>query len=334
MKAADLAKILGFYGRFTPTYSRIGYLARRPGWSRDSRDFSGQHWLVTGASGGIGAAIVAGAAAGGATVTAVARSMDKLEEMRSRLPGEAAERLSLRGCDLARVAAIDGLLAELSADAATLDVLVNNVGVLLNDLTLTDEGFETSYVTNLLGHFQLTEGLLDAKGLHAKGLHAKGLDKKGTTAAPLILNMASGGLYNVPLGTPFLNVTDAKRYSGKLAYAAHKRGQVELSERWDTRLSEQGGQSYVLHPGWVRTEGVRSALPVFYRLQGALLRTPAEGADTALWLAATRPSEAGREIWFDRAVRPQHVFPHTRTPTCTPQDLFAFLERDLAAARA
>ncbi|MEL7047104.1 MAG: SDR family NAD(P)-dependent oxidoreductase, partial [Pseudomonadota bacterium] len=314
MKAADLAKILGFYGRFTPNYSRIGYLARRPGWSRDARDFSGQHWLVTGASGGIGAAIVAGAASGGARVTAVARSMDKLEAMRGGLSGEAEKLLTLRSCDLASVGAIDTLLGELTADGADVDVLVNNVGVLLNDLSLTDEGFETSYATNLLGHYQLTEGLLDAGSLGA---------------APLILNMASGGLYNVALGTAFLNVTDAKRYSGKLAYAAHKRGQVELSERWDTRLREAGGHSYVLHPGWVRTEGVRSALPVFYRLQGALLRTPAEGADTALWLAATRPADAGREIWFDRAVRPQHVFPHTRTPTCTPQDLFAFLARDL-----
>lgn len=314
---SDLLKILGFYGRFTPSYSRIGYHARRLRWSRLAPDFSGQRWLVTGASGGIGASIAASAARHGAEVTTVARSMDRLEASRGAA-GEAAVRIHGRRCDLATVAGIDGLLDALRADGAPFDVLVNNVGVLLNTLSVTDEGFETSYVTNILGHYQLTEGLFHA-GLLAGNA--------------LIVNMASGGLYNVPLNTRLLNVTDPQRYGGKAAYATHKRAQVALSGLWHQRLVDAGGASYVMHPGWARTEGVRQSLPVFYRLQGALLRSPAEGADTALWLAATRPDDAGEAIWFDRAVRPQHMFPHTREPQCSVQDVVAQLQRDLSAAR-
>ncbi|MFK8043042.1 SDR family NAD(P)-dependent oxidoreductase [Congregibacter sp.] len=319
MKLADLAKILGFYGRFTPTYSRTGYWFRRLGWSSSKPDFSGQHWLVTGASGGIGAAIVAGAASGGATVIAVARSAEKLEAARAALPSDAASRVENMVCDLSSIASIAQLLETLRRDGRHIDVLQNNVGVLFNELEVTAEAFEATYVTNLLGQYQLTEGLLDSDLFGDK---------------PLIVNMASGGLYNVPQNTKLLNVTDPKRYGGKVAYASHKRGQVVLSEQWEERLQARGGHSYVLHPGWVRTEGVRKSLPVFYKIQGVILRSASEGADTALWLASQRPQEAGRTIWFDRAARPEHVFPHTVNPQCTDAELVEFLQRDLAATIA
>lgn len=318
MPMSDIAKLVSFYARFTPNYSRTGYLARRTQWPTFRPDFTGQYWVVTGASGGIGAAIVAGAAKAGATVLAVARSDAKLDAARAVLAPEDAQRVENRVCDLASVAAIDRLIGSLQADGKPIDALINNVGVLFNDLEITDEGFETTYVTNLLGHYQLTEGILGAALL--------GLE-------PTIVNMASGGLYTVPQNTKLLNVTDAKRYVGKYAYGAHKRAQVALSGLWDDRLRPQGGRSYVMHPGWVRTEGVKKALPVFYKIQGLVLRTGAEGADTALWLAAERPEDSGRSIWFDRAVRPQHMFEHTHEPQCSELELATYLENDLARAR-
>ena len=319
MKTSDLVKILGFYGRFTPTYSRIGYLGRRTQWSSFKPDFSGQRWLVTGASGGIGAAIVAGAARAGATVVAVARSADKLKAARAALEPEAAQRVENVVCDLSSVAAIDELLHQLRDSGKPIDVLQNNVGVLFNDMEITDEGFEATYVTNLLGHYQLTEGLMEAGLL---GEH------------PVIVNMASGGLYNVPLNTKLLNVTDPAHYGGKAVYASHKRAQVALAGIWDERLRKQGGRAYVMHPGWVKTEGVRRSLPVFYKIQGVILRSGAEGADTALWLSSERPDESGRNIWLDRAVRQQHVFAHTVEPKCSETDILEFLKRDLASANA
>ncbi|GAB5415650.1 MAG: hypothetical protein Cons2KO_32530 [Congregibacter sp.] len=318
MTAADLVKILAFYGRFTPNYSRIGYIARQFSWSDQKPDFRGQRWLVTGASGGIGAAIVEAAAEAGADVIAVARSGDKLDQLVSGLNAGAKERVSTRRCDLSSTESIDDLLVALRASGQSINVLVNNVGVLFNEHSLTPEGFETTYTTNLLGHFQLTEGLLDVELL---------------TDSPLIINMASGGLYNVPLGTKLLNVTDPARYGGKAAYAAHKRGQTALSAIWDERLESIGGRSYVMHPGWVRTEGVKKSLPIFYKIQGLILRTTEEGADTAIWLAANRPREGGRAIWFDRAVRPQHVFAHTHTPQCSEPELRDYLQADLERAR-
>ena len=55
-------------------------------------------------------------------------------------------------------------------------------------------------------------------------------------------------------------------------------------------------------------------LPRFERLTRPLLRTPEEGADTAVWLVATRPESRPPHFWHDRALRPV-VFPGQRPPS-------------------
>jgi hypothetical protein len=68
-----------------------------------------------------------------------------------------------------------------------------------------------------------------------------------------------------------------------------------------------------MHPGWVDTSGVQRALPMFHLLMRPMLRDLTAGADTALWLAQTRPAQAqDAGIWFDRALRPHHVMTGTR----------------------
>ena len=59
-----------------------------------------------------------------------------------------------------------------------------------------------------------------------------------------------------------------------------------------------------MHPGWVGTPGVATHLPTFHRLTGPLLRDATDGADTAVWLVATRPASRPPHFWHDRAQRP------------------------------
>ena len=73
-------------------------------------------------------------------------------------------------------------------------------------------------------------------------------------------------------------------------------------------------------------------MPRFRKILQLILRDAESGADTALWLAATRPSQPEQElVWFDRKVRTAHVYPRTQATKDTPQSLVAFLERDLAS---
>ena len=315
MNWRQLRKIFAFYGRFTVSFTQIGYAARRMLWSRVQPDFSGQHWLVTGASGGLGRAIALAAVRGGASVTAAARSAEKL----AALAAEAGPALATIRCDFALQQDTEQLLTLLQQKGRRIDVLVNNVGVLLDDFTTTDEGRETSFATNLLTHFQLTEGLI-ARGLLADG--------------GLVINMSSGGMYNVPLSVRALNAPDAQAYSGVAAYGFHKRAQVVLTTYWQRRHASRRMRFYVMHPGWADTEGVKRSMPRFRRILKSVLRDAWSGSDTAIWLAATRPTQAAEEaIWFDRKARPVHVYERTRHSADTAETLVAYLTAELARLR-
>ena len=318
MRARDLAKILTFYARFTPDYTQIGYYARRAHWGKDTAlDFRGQTWLVTGASLGLGQAMLQAAAKAGAQVVAVARSRERLAAARDALPAEARQRVTLEVADMSLLSETAALKDRLLAAGHRFDVVQNNVGVLLNDLQVTREGKEASFVTNVLSHYLLTEGLHDGAGLAADAI---------------IVNMTSGGMYNAPLGYASLNVTDRKRYNGKVAYAYAKRAQVALTVHWNQKWGNEGIRCYVTHPGWSKTPGVKTALPVFWKIQNLILRTPLQGADTALWLCQTQP-EIGEDetVWFDREARPTHMYDFTRKAQCTVAELVDYLDSELAA---
>ncbi|HVO25553.1 MAG TPA: hypothetical protein VMW56_18185, partial [Candidatus Margulisiibacteriota bacterium] len=73
---------------------------------------------------------------------------------------------------------------------------------------------------------------------------------------------------------------------------------------------------HAMHPGWADTPSVRSSIPRFWRLMRKRLRTPEQGADTLVWLAAAPPAALpvalpSGQFWFDRAPQPTHLLPFT-----------------------
>ena len=86
--------------------------------------------------------------------------------------------------------------------------------------------------------------------------------------------------------------------------------------------------------GWVATQGVSTALPDLERHLGRVLRTPAQGGDTALWLAAKRPAPVPGALWFDRAPRAAHAYDFSRKPEVEPDAIYAKLAADVAKVRA
>jgi dehydrogenase/reductase SDR family protein 12 len=247
-------------------------------------------------------------------VLALARSQQKLDALVREAPGPG--RVIPILTDLSLVTDTRRAAAAIAARGARVDVVVNNVGLLLDDLSTTPEGFETSYATNLLTHWVLTDALLQSSALAPQAT---------------IIEMSSGGMYNAPLTLDYMGMKDPRKYNGVYAYAVHKRGQAELVKYWQQRHGNTGLRCYVMHPGWADTDGVKTAMPNFRRRLRTVLRDAAQGADTALWLAATRPSREGPEVfWFDRAPRSAHAFPHTVKSKYTSEDLAKFLENEAA----
>jgi NAD(P)-dependent dehydrogenase (short-subunit alcohol dehydrogenase family) len=129
-----------------------------------------------------------------------------------------------------------------------------------------------------------------------------------------------------------LNLEDpnwtGRDYDGVLAYAETKRAQVVLAELWAEELRGSSVVVNAMHPGWADTPSVKSSLPRFHRLTRSILRTPAEGADTVVWLAASVPARGwtGR-FFFDREPRRTHLLPFTREPSEERGALWKLCER-------
>ncbi|MBN9099101.1 MAG: SDR family NAD(P)-dependent oxidoreductase [Pseudonocardia sp.] len=287
-----------------PGYSRLGYLLRSAGFVGDRGDpapddLRGRVVLVTGASSGLGLATVEGLARLGATVHLVVRDAGRgaaaRDAVAAAVPGAD---LHVTLCDLSDLDDVRRAAKEL-ADTGP-HVLIHNAGVLPPSRTLSPQGHELAFATHVLGPHLLTS------------LLAPSLAPDGR-----VVFVSSGGMYAQKLELDDVESTKVP-YSGTAAYARTKRMQVVLTGLWADRLAASGVSVHATHPGWADTPGVTSSLPAFRTVVGPLLRTPDEGADTAVWLSAAPAAVIGTgRFWHDRRARPEHYVPWTRE---TPAD--------------
>jgi NAD(P)-dependent dehydrogenase (short-subunit alcohol dehydrogenase family) len=134
------------------------------------------------------------------------------------------------------------------------------------------------------------------------------------SAPSRVIVVASGGMYTEPLDVDALD-PEAAAYDGTKTYARCKRAQVVLAEEWTQHLLDAGITVNAMHPGWANTPGLRTALPGFSRIVGPLLRTPEQGADTIVWLAAAPDAADLSGLFFlDRRARAKHRLRRTRRP--------------------
>ncbi|MEJ2886879.1 SDR family NAD(P)-dependent oxidoreductase [Actinomycetospora aeridis] len=283
-----------------PGYSRLGYVARRAGWSAlPSGCLAGRTILVTGASGGLGAATARGLAALGARVELVVRDRARGEQARDAIradrPGAAVD---VAECDVSSLADVRRYAAEVRDREAAVHGLVHNAGVMPPERTETADGHELALATHVLGPFLLTRELRPVLRAGAS-----------PTSPSRVVFVSSGGMYTASLPTDDPEFRSGT-YSGGAAYARTKRMQVVLAELLADDLASDGIVVHSMHPGWADTPGVASSMPGFHRVTGPLLRTDEQGADTAVWLQAA--AEAGHStgvFWHDRAPRPTHYLP-------------------------
>lgn len=295
-----------------PGYTRVGYLIRRASWPHDDPrpdSLRGRTALVTGANRGIGQAIATGLARLGATVLLTVRNEERGQRARDEICAEVADAdVRVEVCDVSDLAAVRALASGLADRFPRLDVLVHNAGVLPPHRTETDERHEVTLATHVLGPILLTELLAPMLAL---------------SPDPRVIFMSSGGMY-----TQALPVDDPEyqqgRYRGSVAYARTKRMQVALTPVLAQRYAAHHISVYSMHPGWADTPGVADALPIFRRINGPLLRSSEEGADTAVWLAATEPTPPTGEFFHDRRPRPDHYLPLTHESDDERQSMWRF----------
>ena len=307
MQASDVVDAL-LEAPVVTSFTRLGHdiRSRVEHWRPvSSYDMTGRVILLTGATSGLGLSAAETLARCGASVILLGRDAAKTEKVRADISARTGNtRLSTVVADMGDLDAVRGAAAQVLAEHDRLDVLIHNAGALTDDRRVSAQGIEMTVASQVVGPFLLTALLFDLLA---------------ASAPARVLTMSSGGLYATGLTVDDLEMDDAS-YKGAEQYARAKRAQVTLNEMWAQRFADSGVSFHTVHPGWADTPGVAESLPTFRRVVGPLLRTPAQGADTLVWLATDdgEPLATNGLFWLDRRPRSLHRLPTTRR-TDTPE---------------
>jgi NAD(P)-dependent dehydrogenase (short-subunit alcohol dehydrogenase family) len=252
-------------------------------------DLSGKRVLVTGVSAGLGVETTRALVAHGATVVGTARDLTKarralteaLPQKPSTPPVEVVE------ADLASLSSVRKAATDLLARAKPFDVIIANAGVMACPQGKTQDGFETQFGTNHLGHFVFVNRLVPMLSSGAR---------------IVILSSAGHQISDVDLADPNFERTP---YQAFTAYGRSKTANVLYAVALDSRLKGRGVRATALHPGGIVTELGRHLTPELIeqmrtRMSGGAsnpppafrFKTVPQGSATSVWSGFVASADA------------------------------------------
>jgi WW domain-containing oxidoreductase len=233
-------------------------------------DLQGRNILVTGCNSGLGLETVRVLSMRGARILATARTEDKAREACNGFGPGAIVPLA---CELSEPASVRACVQAVTKDAAKLDAIICNAGVMALPTHEKSHGYELQFFTNHIGHFILVTGLLDR------------LSDEGR-----VVVLSSAAHNGAPAeGIEFDNLSGDKGYKRWKAYGQAKLANLLFAKELAKRLSGTRKTSNAVHPGVINTNLTRT-LPGFAQAGMALispifLKTIPEGAATQCYVA-------------------------------------------------
>ncbi|ALI29074.1 putative oxidoreductase/Short-chain dehydrogenase [Mycolicibacterium fortuitum] len=247
-------------------------------------DQSGRTAIVTGANTGLGLETAKALAAKGAHVVLAVRNLTKGEAAAEWITRSVRDAdLELQRLDLGSLASVREAADEIRTKHETIDLLINNAGVMTPPRKTTSDGFELQFGTNHLGHFTLTGLLLD-RLLPAVGSRIVTVSSIGHRFAP---------------GIRFEDLQWERRYNRLQAYGQSKLANLLFTYELQRRLIGQHTTALAAHPGGSDTELARHLPGVVQRavpLVRPLFQEAAMGALPTL-RAATDPGALGGQYY-------------------------------------
>ena len=236
---------------------------------------AGKVVLITGGTGGIGKATAIGLAAIGARVGITGRDLARAEQaaadIRSASENPAVDAFA---ADMTSQAEVRRLAATVLDAYPRLHVLVNNVGGFWAHRHPTADGLERTFALNHLAPFLLTNLLLD----------------RLKASAPARVVTVSSGAQSMGR-IDFDDLQGVLNYSGQRAYNQSKLANIMFTNELARRLDGAGVTATSVHPGVVRTnfgaEDQAWFFTIISRVVRPLLKTPAQGAQTPIYLASS-----------------------------------------------
>jgi NAD(P)-dependent dehydrogenase (short-subunit alcohol dehydrogenase family) len=215
------------------------------------KDLTGQTIVVTGANSGVGLETTRQLVRQGAHVVMGCRRVEAGEAAAATMAEErgSTEVLAL---DLASLDSVRSFAGSVLEKHDKLIALVNNAGVMTTENGTTKDGFELQFGTNHLGHFLLTELLLDT------------LKVSAPSRIVILSSVVHAGSPKDRVSLDFDDLMWRKRtYSGTRAYAESKLANVLYAKELARRLEGTGVTAVSVHPGWVRSNLAAGMMPVW-----------------------------------------------------------------------
>jgi len=252
--------------------------------------------VVTGASSGIGKEAAKTLATQGWRVIAIGRDPTRTAaaeiEIRAAAP---AARLDIIRADLSVMSHASRTARDIAALTDRIHVLINNAGGMAHARVITSEGYEQNFAGNHLGPFLLTNRLLPL-------LRAAAASSPAGTVR--IINTSSDASEMIK-GVPWNDLQMLDAFNPGAAYCNAKLANVLFARGLARRLAGEGIVAHALHPGTVDSNFITHAeerTQAYIRTLPAL--TPAEGADTLIWLAtAEEPGRSTGGYFYQRKPR-------------------------------
>jgi NAD(P)-dependent dehydrogenase (short-subunit alcohol dehydrogenase family) len=290
-----LVGVAGFAGVVGISLWRYIFVIGTP--CRSKRQLKGKTVIITGANTGIGKETAIDIAKRGARVIIgcrdEARGMAALEDIKR---SSESQNVSFKQLDLASLASIRKFSEEILEEEREINVLINNAGVMFTSKLQTEDGFELQFGVNHLGHFLLTNLLLD---------------RIKESSPSRIVNVSSIGHYFAgPLD--FNDMMWSKGYSPWKAYCRSKLANVMFTRELARRLEGTGVSAYSLHPGSIKTELQRHMFegwriifkPLLWVMIVVFWKTPLQGAQTSIHCAVSETCEGVTgKYWTDCVVK-------------------------------
>ncbi len=208
-------------------------------------DLTGRHFMITGASSGLGEESSRALAQAGATVTMLARNQCKLDKAIERIKSTNPSAVLKTGiADLSDQQSIRDYAQGFLATGETIDVLINNAGVMVCPFGKTADGIEMQFGTNHIGHFLLTNLLMPAILAGAN---------------PRIVNLSSAGHTHSDVNLDDPNF-EKSEYNAWESYGRSKSANIHFTQEIVRRYGDRI-QSFAVHPGVIMTELGRHLTP-------------------------------------------------------------------------
>ena len=249
-------------------------------------DLSGKNVIVTGGYSGIGIETVRALAGVGASITVPARRPEAAQEALGAVAGD----IEIASMDLGDVASVRRFAGDYVGTGRSLDILINNAGIMACPLARVGPGWESQFGINHLGHMALALGVLPAL-------------RKADGARVVALSSTAHIRGDVNWDDPHYESSDYEKWA---AYSQAKTSNALFALGADRRWDGDGISAFSVHPGgiftplqrhlsveemaamgWMNEDG--TIPPVIQQM----FKTPEQGASTATW-AATSPKLEGR----------------------------------------